>query len=170
MPVFSPASVISRSTPGRGPVRRAAPGGPGRQALGQTPAERLLQSCDGPGERGPGHGQPVGRGMDLPGPGDREKPNRVFASVEQVDAPRVTCQGGKEALGPWIEQTGGARFRLKVVNGLPRSAGRPDGLPAAPVTRWHIGNDASIELEASRHTGDAEEASNEVMFRAALRF
>ena len=37
-------------------------------------------------------------------------------------------------------------------------------------TRWHIGNDASIEVEASRHTGDAEEASNEVMFRAALRF
>ena len=40
----------------------------------------------------------------------------------------ITCEGDKEVLGLWIEQTEGAKFWLKVMNELhsPRPAGHPD--------------------------------------------
>ena len=37
-------------------------------------------------------------------------------------------------------------------------------------TRWQLGPDAVLGLEATRQTSDAGEADNEVRLRAALRF
>ena len=37
-------------------------------------------------------------------------------------------------------------------------------------TRWQLGPDVVVGLEAARQTSDAGEAGNDLMLRAALRF
>ena len=37
-------------------------------------------------------------------------------------------------------------------------------------TRWQLGPDVVVGLEATRQTSDASEGANELMLRAALRF
>ena len=94
-----------------------------------------------------------------------ERTNEMVASEGDVTRLRLIVQGERV-----FEGGHGATFTPSAEVGLRHDGGDAGARTVRTGTRWQLGPDAVLGLEATRQTSDAGEVDHQLMLRAALRY